>query len=224
MFERFTDRARRVLVIAQEEARALGHNVLGSEHMLLALLEEGEGVAAKVLGELGLDAGQLRQRVKDAGGLGVSGEATVSPPFTPGAKRSLERSLREALQLGHNYIGTEHLLLGLLGEPQDPGPVLLVECGLPLEQVRIQVLKLLSGYAPSSPEPAPSPGGGQGPYEVGLGLGMSLRIDDPDLAREVRELVAVTDPLPLGLAVRQMIEEHLRQRRQREDQPPPPTD
>ncbi|EPI48216.1 Clp amino terminal domain protein, partial [Gardnerella vaginalis JCP8151A] len=112
MFERFTDRARRVIVLAQEEARALQHNYIGTEHILLGLIREGEGIAAKALSAKGVDLDGTRKQVKE-----MIGTGTVSPnghiPFTPHAKQVLELSLREALQLGHSYIGTEHILLGL---------------------------------------------------------------------------------------------------------------
>ncbi|MGH8921240.1 MAG: Clp protease N-terminal domain-containing protein, partial [Actinomycetes bacterium] len=113
MFERFTDRARRVLVLAQEEARLLNHNFIGTEHILLGLIHEGEGVAAKALEQLGISLEAVREKVEET--IGPAGTSPAgSPPFTPRAKKVLELSLREALQLGHNYIGTEHMLLGLV--------------------------------------------------------------------------------------------------------------
>src|SRR3712207_9278810 len=115
MFERFTDRARRVVVLAQEEARLLNHNYIGTEHILLGLIHEGEGVAAKALESLGISLEAVRSQVEE-----IIGQGGSSPsghiPFTPRAKKVLELSLREALQLGHNYIGTEHILLGLIRE------------------------------------------------------------------------------------------------------------
>ena len=115
MFERFTDRARRVVVLAQEEARMLNHNYIGTEHILLGLIHEGEGVAAKALESLGISLEAVRQQVEE-----IIGQGQQAPsghiPFTPRAKKVLELSLREALQLGHNYIGTEHILLGLIRE------------------------------------------------------------------------------------------------------------
>ena len=115
MFERFTDRARRVVVLAQEEARMLNHNYIGTEHILLGLIHEGEGVAAKALESLGISLEAVRQQVEE-----IIGQGQQAPsghiPFTPRAKKVLELSLREALQLGHNYIGTEHLLMGILRE------------------------------------------------------------------------------------------------------------
>src|SRR5204862_605236 len=115
LFERFTDRARRVVVLAQEEARLLNHNFIGTEHILLGLIHEGEGVAAKALEQLGISLEAVREKVEET--IGPAGSSTTgSPPFTPRAKKVLELSLREALQLGHNYIGTEHMLLGLVRE------------------------------------------------------------------------------------------------------------
>ena len=113
MFERFTDRARRVVVLAQEEAKMLNHNYIGTEHILLGLIHEGEGVAAKALESLNISLDAVREQVQDIIGQGQQ-QPTGHIPFTPRAKKVLELSLREALQLGHNYIGTEHILLGLL--------------------------------------------------------------------------------------------------------------
>src|SRR2546426_100891 len=146
MFERFTDRARRVVVLAQEEARLLNHNYIGTEHILLGLISEGEGVAAKALESLGISLEAVRQQVEEIIGTGSS-----SPqghiPFTPRAKKVLELSLREALQLGHNYIGTEHILLGLIREGEGVAAQVLVKLGADLSRVRQQVIQLLSGYA-----------------------------------------------------------------------------
>ncbi len=153
MFERFTDRARRVLVLAQEEARLLNHNFIGTEHILLGLIHEGEGVAAKALESLGVTLEAVREKVEET--IGPAGSATTgSPPFTPRAKKVLELSLREALQLGHNYIGTEHMLLGLVREGEGVAAQVLVSLGADLSRVRQQVIQLLSGYQ--------SPGGKEG--------------------------------------------------------------
>ena len=146
MFEQFTDRARRVLVLAQEEARLLNHNFIGTEHILLGLIHEGEGVAAKALESLGISLEAVRQKVAETIGP-ASTAGTGSPPFTPRAKKVLELSLREALQLGHNYIGTEHMLLGLIREGEGVAPQVLVNLGADLSQVRQQVIQLLSGYS-----------------------------------------------------------------------------
>ena len=145
MFERFTDRARRVVVLAQEEARLLNHNYIGTEHILLGLIHEGEGVAAKALESLGISLEAVRNQVQE-----IIGQGGSSPsghiPFTPRAKKVLELSLREALQLGHNYIGTEHILLGLIREGEGVAAQVLVKLGADLSRVRQQVIKLLSGY------------------------------------------------------------------------------
>lgn len=156
MFERFTDRARRVVVLAQEEARMLNHNYIGTEHILLGLIHEGEGVAAKALESLGIALEGVRQQVEE-----IIGQGQQAPsghiPFTPRAKKVLELSLREALQLGHNYIGTEHILLGLIREGEGVAAQVLVKLGADLNRVRQQVLQLLSGY--QGKEPAEASGG-----------------------------------------------------------------
>jgi ATP-dependent Clp protease ATP-binding subunit ClpC len=150
MFERFTDRARRVVVLAQEEARMLNHNYIGTEHILLGLIHEGEGVAAKALESLGIALEGVRQQVEE-----IIGQGQQAPsghiPFTPRAKKVLELSLREALQLGHNYIGTEHILLGLIREGEGVAAQVLVKLGADLNRVRQQVLQLLSGYQGKEP-------------------------------------------------------------------------
>jgi ATP-dependent Clp protease ATP-binding subunit ClpA len=146
MFERFTDRARRVVVLAQEEARMLNHNYIGTEHILLGLVHEGEGVAAKALEALGVSLGHARGLVEEIIGQGQAAP-TGHVPFTPRAKKVLELSLREALQLGHNYIGEEHILLGLLREGEGVAAQVLVRLGADLHRVRHEVLKLLQVYA-----------------------------------------------------------------------------
>jgi len=151
MFERFTDRARRVVVLAQEEARLLNHDYIGTEHILLGLIHEQQGVAAKALESLGIRLEAVRSQVE-----GIIGQGQSAPtghiPFTPRAKKVLELSLREALQLGHNYIGTEHLLLGLLREGQGVAAQVLVKLGADQARVRQQVIQLLSGYAAGGKE------------------------------------------------------------------------
>jgi len=146
LFERFTDRARRVVVLAQEEARLLNHNYIGTEHILLGLIHEGEGVAAKALESLGISLEKVRQQVEEIIGAGQS-PPSGHIPFTPRAKKVLELSLREALQLGHNYIGTEHILLGLIREGEGVAAQVLVKLGADLGRVRQQVIQLLSGYS-----------------------------------------------------------------------------
>jgi ATP-dependent Clp protease ATP-binding subunit ClpC len=162
LFERFTDRARRVVVLAQEEARLLNHSYIGTEHILLGLIHEGEGVAAKALESLSISLEAVRAQVEE-----IIGQGGSSPsghiPFTPRAKKVLELSLREALQLGHNYIGTEHILLGLLREGEGVATQVLVKLGADLGKVRQQVIQLLSGYqGPASKGEAPSGGQSSG--------------------------------------------------------------
>ena len=153
MFERFTDRARRVVVLAQNEARDLGHNYIGTEHILLALIDEGQGVAAKALEAMGIDQDAARQRVVELTGRG-QGASEGHIPFTPRAKKVLELSLREALQLGHHYIGTEHILLGVLSEGAGVGAQVLVGFGADLDGTREQVIQILHGRQPEGPAPA----------------------------------------------------------------------
>jgi hypothetical protein len=161
MFERFTDRARRVVVLAQEEARHLDHNYIGTEHILLGLIHEREGVAARALTELGISLEAVRSEVVEIVGHGAEAP-TGHIPFTPRAKKVLELSLREAMSLGHNYIGTEHILLGLIREGEGVAAQVLVKEGGSLDRVRQQVVQLLAGYA-----------GGTLPEQV---AGMSTRI------------------------------------------------
>ncbi|MBM7824190.1 ATP-dependent Clp protease ATP-binding subunit ClpC [Arcanobacterium pluranimalium] len=156
MFERFTDRARRVIVLAQVEARSLKHNYLGTEHILLGLIKEGEGVAAKALEALDVSFDAVREQVVDIIGEGQE-EPSGHIPFTPRAKKVLEYAMREGLQLGHSYIGTEHLLLGLCREQEGVAAQVLVKLGADLTKVRNQVTQLLSGY--------------QGKEAVGVGAG-----------------------------------------------------
>jgi ATP-dependent Clp protease ATP-binding subunit ClpC len=162
MFERFTDRARRVVVLAQEEARMLNHNYIGTEHILLGLIHEGEGVAAKALESLGISLDAVRQQVEE-----IIGQGQQAPsghiPFTPRAKKVLELSLREALQLGHNYIGTEHILLGLIREGDGVAAQVLVKLGADLNRVRQQVIQLLHGYQGKEPTSAGTPAGESAP-------------------------------------------------------------
>jgi ATP-dependent Clp protease ATP-binding subunit ClpA len=172
MFERFTDRARRVVVLAQEEARMLNHNYIGTEHILLGLIHEGEGVAAKALESLGISLEAVRQQVEE-----IIGQGQQAPsghiPFTPRAKKVLELSLREALQLGHNYIGTEHILLGLIREGEGVAAQVLVKLGGDLNRVRQQVIAVLGGSARE--EAGESEAGGR-PEAAGGGAGMGPEV------------------------------------------------
>ena len=165
MFERFTDRARRVVVLAQEEARMLSHNYIGTEHILLGLIHEGEGVAAKALESLDISLEAVRAQVEE-----IIGQGQQAPsghiPFTPRAKKVLELSLREALQLGHSYIGTEHILLGLIREGEGVAAQVLQKLGADLNRVRQQVIQLLSGFQgkeSSQSAAAATAGGGEAP-------------------------------------------------------------
>ncbi|GAA4775786.1 ATP-dependent Clp protease ATP-binding subunit [Microbacterium gilvum] len=194
MFERFTDRARRVVVLAQEEAKMLNHNYIGTEHILLGLIHEGEGVAAKALESLGISLDAVREQVQDIIGQGQQ-QPTGHIPFTPRAKKVLELSLREALQLGHNYIGTEHILLGLIREGEGVAAQVLVKLGADLNKVRQQVIQLLSGYqgkepvgvAPSGQESQQAAqGGSQVLDQFGRNLTQAARENklDPVIGRE----------------------------------------
>src|ERR1700685_636014 len=151
MFERFTDRARRVVVLAQDEARMLNHNYIGTEHILLGLIRESEGVAAKARESLGISLDAVRQQVEE-----IIGQGQQPPsghiPFTKRAKKVLEMSLLESVQLGQNYIGTEHILLGLIREGDGVAAQVLVKLGADLNRVRQQVIQLVDGY--QSKEPA----------------------------------------------------------------------
>ena len=164
MFERFTDRARRVVVLAQDEARMLNHNYIGTEHILLGLIHEGDGVASKALESLGIELENVREQVQE-----IIGQGQQAPsghiPFTPRAKKVLELSLREALQLGHNYIGTEHILLGLIREGEGVAAQVLVKLGADLNRVRQTVIQLLSGYQGKESAGAGVGGSSTGPQE-----------------------------------------------------------
>src|SRR5674476_266924 len=187
MFERFTDQARRVVVLAQEEARMLNHNYIGTEHILLGLIHEGEGVAAKALESLGISLDAVREQVQE-----IIGQGQQAPsghiPFTPRAKKVLELSLREALQLGHNYIGTEHILLGLIREGEGVAAQVLLNLGADLEKVRSAVIQLLSGYYGKTGEQAPEEHGGASALldEFGRNLTRQAREGklDPVVGRE----------------------------------------
>src|SRR6478672_6279384 len=191
MFERFTDRARRVVVLAQEEARMLNHNYIGTEHILLGLIHEGEGVAAKALESLGISLEAVRQKVEE-----IIGHGQQSPsghiPFTPRAKKVLELSLREALQINHSYIGTEHILLGLIREGEGVAAQVLVKLGADLNRVRNQVLQLLSGFQGKEAATSGAPDAGSAPSssmvldQFGRNLTQAARENklDPVIGRE----------------------------------------
>jgi ATP-dependent Clp protease ATP-binding subunit ClpC len=164
MFERFTDRARRVVVLAQEEARELGHNYIGTEHILLGLLREDDGLAARALAAMGIGLDAVRREVRQIIGPG-EGEQAAHIPFTPRAKKVLELSLREALQFGHNYIGTEHILLGLVREGDGVAAQVLVKQGADLNRVRHEVIVLLHEQPEEEAGAAETPGESTAPEE-----------------------------------------------------------
>ncbi|HCB37674.1 MAG TPA: NDP-hexose 4-ketoreductase [Acidimicrobiaceae bacterium] len=186
MFERFTDRARRVVVLAQEEARLLSHNYIGTEHILLGLIHEGEGVAARAMESLDISLEAVRSQVEE-----IIGQGAASPsghiPFTPRAKKVLELSLREALQLGHNYIGTEHILLGLLREGEGVAAQVLVKLGADLSKVRQQVIQLLSGYSSGGGRETAGATAGSGSDQGGQSGSVVLNQFGRNLTQDARE-------------------------------------
>ena len=175
MFERFTDRARRVIVLAQEEARSFNHNYIGTEHILLGLIQEGECVAAKALESMGISLEAVRQEVEEIIGRG-SQPHVGHIPFTPRAKKVLELSLREGLQMGHKYIGTEFLLLGLIREGEGVAAQVLVKLGADLPRVRQQVIQLLSGYEGGEGGTPEAPPQSSGSDAVGAGASPGGRV------------------------------------------------
>ena len=189
MFERFTDRARRVIILAQDEARLLNHTYIGTEHLLLGLISEGEGVAAKALESLGVSLESVRSQVEEQIGAG-STSPTGYIPFTPRAKKVLELSLREALQLGHNYIGTEHILLGLIREGEGVAAQVLQKLGADLSRVRQQVIQLLSGFGGAEGRGGPAEGATPGGSPILDQFGRNLTVLaadnklDPVIGRE----------------------------------------
>ncbi|SHJ16741.1 ATP-dependent Clp protease ATP-binding subunit ClpC [Tessaracoccus bendigoensis DSM 12906] len=200
MFERFTDRARRVIVLAQDEAKLLNHNFIGTEHILLGLIHEGEGVAAKALESLGIELEAVRQQVEEIIGQGQQ-VPTGHIPFTPRAKKVLELSLREALQMNHNYIGTEHILLGLIREGEGVAAQVLIKLGADLGRVRSTVLQLITGYQgreatmSGAPEAGPEKGSSQILDQFGRNLTQAARDNqlDPVIGRtkEIERVMTV---------------------------------
>ena len=187
MFERFTDRARRVVVLAQEEARMLNHNYIGTEHILLGLLHEGEGVAAKALESLEISLDAVRQQVEE-----IIGQGQHAPsghiPFTPRAKKVLELTRREAERLGHNYIGTEHILLGLIREGDGVAAQVLVTLGADLKRVRQQVIQVMHGHPAKEPVSTRSAA-----QEFRLPPGLQARLDEVE-----QRLAAIEQRLGTG--------------------------
>ena len=203
MFERYTDRARRVVVLAQEEARRLDHNYIGTEHILLGLIHEGDGIAAKALVSLEINLDAVRQQVEE-----IIGQGQQAPsghiPFTPRAKKVLELSLRESQQLGHDYIGTEHILLGLVREGDGVAAQVLIRLGADPNRVRKQVIQLISGQ-----QPQPQPGR-RAPREGPIVTGVQARL----VAVEGR-LAAVEQRLGTGPDTRDLDEQSDRVRGER---------
>ncbi len=191
MFDRFTDRARRVIVLAQDEARMLNHNYIGTEHLLLGLIHEGEGVAAKALESLGVTLEAVREQVEEIIGQGQQAP-TGHIPFTPRAKKVLEFSMREALQINHPYIGTEHILLGLIREGEGVAAQVLIKLGADLNRVRSTVLQMLSGYqgkeaaTSGAPETGPAASAATILDQFGRNLTQAARENklDPVIGRE----------------------------------------
>ena len=214
MFERFTDRARRVVVLAQEEARLLNHNYIGTEHLLLGLIHEGEGIAAEALQSLGISLEAVRAQVEEIIGQGQSAP-TGHIPFTPRAKKVFELSLREALQLGHNYIGTEHLLLGLIREGEGVAAQVLVKLGADLARVRQQVVQLLSSYARGE---APAEQAGARARLVRMTVPEELRQAEVELAqvRRAKEAAIEAEDFEQAAALRDQERELLRRVAERE--------
>jgi ATP-dependent Clp protease ATP-binding subunit ClpA len=216
MFERFTDRARRVVVLAQEEARELGHNYIGTEHILLGLIRERDGVAARALEALGIRLDAVRREVREIIGTGP-GLPSGHIPFTPRAKKVLELSLREAQQLGHSYIGTEHILLGLIREGEGVAAQVLVRLGADLNRVRQQVIQVLH-QGPGEEEagvvelPGESPMAGERPHPGATArLGppvrvVGSRIELESLSARLGEVVTRLDEITERLTA---IEGHL---------------
>ena len=195
MFERFTDRARRVVVLSQEEARLLGHNYIGTEHILLGLLHEGDGVAARALTALGIRLDAMRQAVED-----IIGRGTQAPsghiPFTPRSKKVLELALREALNLGSDHIGSEHILLALLREGDGVGAQVLVGAGVGLNRARQQIIHLLH----SEPEEdAPSPAASM-PVTASVRLAVSTPSAGDDLVSRLASFAARLNAIELRLS------------------------
>src|SRR4029453_12989347 len=185
MFQRFTDRARRVIVLAQEEARHLNHNYIGTEHILLGLIHEAEGVAARALESLDISLQAVRAQVEEIIGRGAEAPGGHIP-FTPRAKKVLELSLREALELGHVYIGTEHILLGLIREGEGVAAQVLVALGAGRDRVRQQVIQLLSGYPGEVPPEQPAAGSSRPPATpVMTRPGFYAEREPPELVRVV---------------------------------------
>ena len=194
MFERFTDRARRVVVLAQEEARMLDHNWIGTEHILLGLIHEGQGVAAEALTALGISLAAMRQAVEDIIGRGQKAPSGHIP-FTPRSKKVLELALREALQLGSDYIGTEHILLALIREGDGVAAQVLVGAGVDLNRARQQVIAILHGQRLEDAPPAAA----SMPVMAPVRLAVSTPPAGDDLVSRLASFVARLNAIELRL-------------------------
>ncbi len=216
-FARFTDRARRVVVLAQEEARLLNHNYVGTEHILLGLLREGEGVAARALACGGISLEVVRAQVEVIIGRGQS-VPSGHIPFTPRAKKVLELSLREALQLGHNYVGTEHILLGLLREDEGVAAQVLVKLGAGHARLRKQVLRLLADDTATSRGQGELPGGPAGRLPADTAATPGLGYYDQQLAdvRRAKDAAIAAEEFDTAAALRVVEKQVLDRRAQRE--------
>ncbi len=207
MFQRFTDRARRVVVLAQEEASRLKHNYIGTEHILLGLIREGEGVAAEALKSLGISLDPVRQQVEE-----IIGRGQEAPqghiPFTPRAKKVLELSLRESKQLGHDYIGTEHILLGLIREGDGVAAKVLVKLGADRKRVRQQVIQLLHGRAAEQPGPGAEVRAEMAGQRAGIGPDTSDLDEQIEVARAEKEAAVEAQDFEQAVAKRDR-EKHL---------------
>ena len=187
MFERFTEKARRVVVYAQEDARMLNQNYIGTEHLLLGLIREQDGIAAKALESLNISLEDVHAQVEDLIGRGTF-VPTGHIPFTPRAKKVLELSLREALQLGHNYIGTEHILLGLVRENEGVAARILLDFDADSEKIRNEVIRMLSGPGGRRQGSGSGSGGAQAPSGSGEGKKSSKLLDQ--FGRNLTKLAA----------------------------------
>jgi len=217
MFQRFTDRARRVVVLAQEEARRLDHNYIGTEHILLGLIREGEGVAAVTLKALGISLAPVRQQVEEIIG---SGQETPQGhiPFTPRAKKVLELSLRESRQLGHDYIGTEHILLGLIREGNGVAAQVLVKLGADQNRVRQQVIQLLHGRAAEEPGPGVKAGLEVAEPRAGIGLDTSDLDEQIEAARAEKEAAVDAQDFERAVSLRDREKQLLAAKAARQEQ------
>jgi hypothetical protein len=216
-FARFTDRARQVMVLVQEEARLLNHNYVGTEHILLGLLREGDGVAAKALASLGISLEAVRGQVEE-----IIGQGQCAPtghiPFTPRAKKVMELSLREALQLGHNYVGTEHILLGLLREGEGVAAQVLVKLGASLARLHQQILRLLADGTPTSYDERKPPSGPAGRQPSSTDTAPDLAYYDQQLAdvRRAKDAAIAAQEFDTAAVLRVAEKQLLDRRAQRE--------